>query len=88
MPEDLIDDKLVTVFSSRSHLAAVEAEVIYSLLASAGIRAWLVRENVVQQPVGKVSIKVTADNEDDALQLIRYAPEEAAEDVPPELANS
>lgn len=88
MPEDPIDDKLVTVFSSRSHLAAVEAEVIYSLLASAGIRAWLVRENVVQQPVGKVSIKVTADNEDDALQLIRYAPEEAAEDIPPELANS
>ena len=88
MPQVPSDDKLVTVFSSRSHLAAVEAEVIYALLASAGIRAWLVRENVVQQPVGKVSIKVTAENEQDALQLIRYAPETAVGDVPPELANS
>ncbi len=88
MPEDPIDDELVTVFSSRSHLATVEAEVIYSLLASAGIPAWLVRENVVQQPVGKVSIKVTSEYEADALELIEYVPPASASDGPPELENS
>ncbi len=88
MPEDPIDDELVTVFASRSHLATVEAQVIYALLDSAGIPAWLVRENVVQQPVGKVSIKVTSACETDALQLIEYARTASANDAPPEPENS
>ena len=83
MSGDPRDDKLVTVFASRSHLATVEAQLIYSLLDSAGIPAWIVRENVVQQPVGKVSIKVTDDCAEDALQLIAEAGNaEFAEDVP------
>lgn len=73
MLEDPVDDKLITVFASRSHLATVEAQVIYGLLESAGIPSWMVRENVVQQPVGKVSIKVTSAYEKDALELIEAA---------------
>ena len=89
MPADPTDDELVTVFSSRSHLATIEAEVIYALLDSAGIPAWLVRENVVQQPVGKVSIKVVSECAADALQLIESAPAASASDGGhPELENS
>ncbi len=88
MPQEPIDDELVTVFSSRSHLATIEAQVIYSLLASAGIPAWLVRENVVQQPVGKVSIKVVSKYEAEALQLIEYAPPASASDNPSDLENT
>ncbi len=88
MSEDPIDDELVTVFASRSHLATVEAQVIYSLLESAGIPSWLVRENVVQQPVGRVSIKVTAGCGADALQLIESYQTSSEIDVPVELAES
>ena len=67
------DDRLVTVFSSRSHLANVEAEVIQSLLESAGIDCWLARENVIQQPVGNVLVKVLESNAEDAEALLRDA---------------
>ena len=67
------DDSLVTVFSSRSHLAKVEAEVIQSLLESAGIDCWLARENVIQQPVGNVLVKVLESNAEDAMALLRDA---------------
>ena len=88
MPEDYIDDELVTVFASRSHLATVEAQVIYSLLESAGVPSWLVRENVVQQPVGRVSIKVTSDCAADALQLIESYQTTSEIELPYELAES
>ena len=74
-----VDDELVTVFASRSHLATVEAEVIHALLESAGIRSWLVRENVVQQPVGMVLIKVPASLGADAQQVIADARDDGNE---------
>lgn len=73
MESHLHDDKLVTVFQSRSHLANVEAEVIQSLLESAGIPCWLARENVIQQPVGNVLVKVLESQADDALAVLRDA---------------
>ncbi len=71
------DEELVTVFSSRSHLANVEAEVIHSLLASAGIDCWLARENVIQQPVGNVLIKVLESQADEVRALLQDAVQEA-----------
>ncbi len=67
------DEPLVTVFSSRSHLANIEAEVIQSLLESAGILCWVARENVIQQPVGNVLLKVLESQADDAAALLREA---------------
>lgn len=75
-----IEDSLVTVFSSRSHLANVEAEVIQSLLESAGIDCWLARENVIQQPVGNVLVKVLESNAEDARALLRDAVAAAEDD--------
>ncbi len=69
------DDPLVTVFSSRSHLANIEAEVIQSLLESAGIACWVARENVMQQPVGNVLLKVLESQADDANAILREAVE-------------
>lgn len=63
----------MTVFSSRTHLANVEAAVIQSLLKSAGIRCWLARENVLQQPVGNVIVKVLESQASDARALMREA---------------
>ena len=67
------DEPLVTVFASRSHLANIEAEVIQSLLESAGIPCWVARENVIQQPVGNVLLKVLESQADDAAALLREA---------------
>ncbi len=67
------EDSLVTLFSSRSHLANVEAEVIQSLLESAGIECWLARENVIQQPVGNVLLKVLESDAEDARALLSDA---------------
>ncbi len=61
------------MFSSRTHLANVEAEVIQSLLKSAGIRCWLARENVVQQPIGNVLVKVLESQASDARALLKEA---------------
>lgn len=72
------DEPLVTIFESRSHLANVEAEVIQSLLASAGIDCWLARENVIQQPVGNVLVKVLASQAEDARALLRDAEQAAS----------
>ena len=72
------DEPLVTVFQSRTHLANVEAEVIQSLLGSAGIDCWLARENVIQQPVGNVLVKVLASQAEDATALLRDAERAAA----------
>jgi hypothetical protein len=63
----------VTVFSSRTHLANVEAEVIQSLLQSAGILCWLARENVVQQPIGNVIVKVLESQAHEARALLQEA---------------
>lgn len=54
-------------------MANVEAEVIQSLLKSAGIDCWLARENVIQQPVGNVLVKVLASQADEANALLRDA---------------
>lgn len=67
------NDRLVTVFSSRTHLANVEAEVIRSLLGSAGIGCWLARENVIQQPVGNVLVKVLETQAEEARALLEDA---------------
>lgn len=75
-------DGLVTVFSSRSHLATIEAEIIQGLLESAGIACWLARENVIQQPVGNVLVKVLESRAEDARAVLRDAVDGAAETAP------
>ncbi len=72
------DEPLVTVFSSRSHLANIEAEVIQSLLESAGITCWVARENVMQQPVGNVLLKVLESQAGEANAILREAVDAAA----------
>lgn len=67
------DEPLVTVFSSRTHLAFIEAEVIQSLLESAGILCWVARENVLQQPVGNVILKVLESQADEAAAILKEA---------------
>ena len=67
------EDKLVTVFASRSVSAEVEAETIHGLLESSGIGSLIVRENVVQAPVGLVSIKVLDAEEQEARAIIDSA---------------
>lgn len=69
-------EELVTVFASRSHLASVEAEVIRSLLFSAGLRCWLARENVLKQPAGNVLVKVLASQASEARALLAEAARE------------
>ncbi len=73
MQQPFTDESLVTVFSSRTHLANIEAEVIQSLLESAGISCWVARENVIQQPVGNVLLKVLESQADEAMALLREA---------------
>ena len=63
----------MTVFSSRTHLANIEAEIIQTLLESAEIRCWLARENVIQQPVGNVSVKVLESQAGEAKALLQEA---------------
>lgn len=73
MPEEYSQEEFVTVFTSRQHNAETEAESIRGLLESAGLESLIVRENVKELPIGKVSVKVLASNVDDAKQLIRAA---------------
>ncbi len=73
------DEPLVTIFESRTHLATIEAEVVQSLLESAGISSWIARENVIQQPVGNVILKVLESQAEDAKALLLDA-ERAAEE--------
>lgn len=80
MPEQHLEGPLVTVFSSRRHDAETEAEVIHGLLASAGIDAIIVRENVQELPTGKIWVKVVASSKADAEELIRDAQEIGVED--------
>ena len=81
MPEEYSKEEFVTVFASRQHNAETEAESIRGLLESAGLESLIVRENVQELPIGKVSVKVLASNVEDAKQLIR----EAQQDVDPEI---
>jgi hypothetical protein len=73
VPEEFSQDEFVTVFASRKHDAEQEAESIHGLLESAGLESLIVRENVPELPVGKVSVKVLASNADDAQSLIEEA---------------
>ena len=66
-------DELVTVFSSRSHSAEIEAEAIHGLLESSGIESLIVRENVLEMPVGRVSVKVFSSYKQETEQLIQAA---------------
>jgi hypothetical protein len=73
VPEEYSQEEFVTIFTSRQHNAETEAESIHGLLESAGLDSLIVRENVQELPVGKVSVKVLASNAEDAKQLIRAA---------------
>ncbi len=66
-------DEFVTVFASRSHAAEIEAEAIHGLLESSGIESLIVRENVLEMPVGRVSVKVFSSYQEEAEQLIQAA---------------
>lgn len=71
MPD--LTDEFVTVFSSRHHDAEIEAESIHGLLESSGIESLIVRENVLEMPVGRVSVKVFSSYKDEAERLIETA---------------
>jgi hypothetical protein len=78
VPEEFSQDEFVTVFASRKHDAEQEAESIRGLLDSAGLESLIVRENVPELPVGKVSVKVLSSNADDAKRLIEEAREQSS----------
>jgi len=73
MSDEFSDDEFVTIFSSRKHSAEIEAETINGLLESAGVRSMIVRDNVRELPVGKVSVRVFASEEEEARQIIEQA---------------
>jgi hypothetical protein len=68
-----LTDEFVTIFSSRHHDAEIEAESIHGLLESSGIESLIVRENVLEMPVGRVSVKVFSSYKDEAERLIEAA---------------
>ncbi|MDA1312213.1 MAG: hypothetical protein O2968_02660 [Acidobacteria bacterium] len=68
-------DEFVTIFASRSHDAESEAETVHGLLESSGIESLIVRENVLEMPVGRVSVKVFSSYKDEAERLIEAAQE-------------
>ncbi len=64
------DIQFVTVFASSNHDAEAEAEIVLALLQSAEIGARMVRQNVVEIPAGKVSVKVPAEQAESARRVI------------------
>jgi hypothetical protein len=66
-------DEFVTVFTSRSHDAEIEAEAVHGLLESSGIESLIVRENVLEMPVGRVAVKVFSSYQGEAEGLIEAA---------------
>ena len=72
-------DEFVTVFASRSHDAEIEAEAVHGLLESSGVESLIVRENVLEMPVGRVSVKVFSSHKDEAERLIAAAQEPGQE---------
>ncbi len=73
MSEKHQSDPFVAVFSSREVHAEIEAETIHGLLESAGLQSMIVRENVQELPIGKVSVRVMASDEQEARTLIAEA---------------
>ena len=73
MSGEFSDDRLVTVFSSRQHNAEVEAGAVHALLESADLKSLIVRENVPELPIGKVSVRVLASDAEESKELIRNA---------------
>ena len=73
MSEKRRSDPFVMVLSSREVHAEIEAETIHGLLESAGLRSMIVRENVQELPIGKVGVRVTASDEQEARALIAEA---------------
>lgn len=65
------EELLVTVFRGSGLSAESEAQSIHGLLESSGIESLLVRENVVEIPVGLVEIKVLDSVADRAREIIR-----------------
>jgi len=65
------EEALVTVFRGSGLSAESEAQSIHGLLESSGMESLLVRENVVEIPVGLVEIKVLASLADRATEIIR-----------------
>ena len=73
MSDEFSDEQFVTIFSSQEHSAEIEAETINGLLESAGLRSMIVRHNVRELPVGAVSVRVFASEEEEAQQIIEQA---------------
>ncbi len=73
MSDEFSEDEFVTIFSSREYSAEIEAETINALLESAGLRSMIVRHNVRELPVGAVSVRVFASEEEEAQQIIEQA---------------
>ncbi len=73
MSDEFSDEQFVTIFSSQEYSAEIEAETINGLLESAGLRSMIVRHNVRELPVGAVSVRVFASEEEEARQIIEQA---------------
>ena len=75
------DDTLVAVFTARELSANAEAEVLKSLLESAGITAVIKHTPPTFQRPGGVSLLVLSGDQADAEELIRDARDGAVDDV-------
>ena len=63
-------EELVNIFASSSFDAESEADVIHSLLQSAGFESIIVRQNVQELPTGVVEVRVFASKAQEARQFI------------------
>lgn len=80
----MTDDPLVTVYSAKDYSANAEAEVLKSLLSSAGIESIVKWIPPTFQNSGGVRLMVLGSEADEATELIRQAQTEepqGADDV-------
>lgn len=73
------DETLMNVFESAGVSAEIEAQQIHALLEASGIESVLVRENVVELPVGRVEVRVVASDAERAREIIREGESGGAE---------
>ena len=68
-----MDEPLVTVFEGNGYSAEMEAQSVRALLEADGIDSVVVRENVPEIPLGRVTVRVLASEAARAEELLRDA---------------
>ena len=68
-----MDEPLVTVFEGNGYSAEMEAQSVRALLEADGIDSVVVRENVPEIPLGRVTVRVLASEAAQAEELLRDA---------------